>query len=105
MTTGPKHAEVRLSGGPGNGQTFGREDWHARILAAHRMGRTTPDGAGWALGYAIRQQHGREGDLGLDGRQLPPVDQVDPELLRPYGAFLQHASYDVPPAAVPDAAA
>lgn len=51
MTTGPKSADIRLSGGPGDRKTFSREEWATRILAAHRMGRTTPTGAGWALGY------------------------------------------------------
>jgi hypothetical protein len=42
---------IRLQGGPGDGQAFYEEDFRERIIAAHRMGRTTPDGPGWALGY------------------------------------------------------
>ncbi|MFG1820616.1 hypothetical protein ACGFIF_43135 [Kribbella sp. NPDC049174] len=105
MTNGPNNADIKLSGGPGDRQTFSREDWAGFILATQRMGRTTPAGAGWALGY--------ERSAGISGQEIwvwtgvncYPIDQIDPELLRPYGAFLHDPAYDLPPAAVPGAAA
>lgn len=43
---------ITLDGGPGHGQVYLAEEFRDRITAAHRMGRTEPDAAGWALGYA-----------------------------------------------------
>jgi hypothetical protein len=89
MTTGPKQAEIRLDGGPGDRQTFTREDWATRILAAQRMGRTIPDATGWALGYERSGSGSSLPEIWVwTGINCHPIARVAPELLRPYGAGL-----------------
>lgn len=105
MTTGPKNADVKLSGGPGDRQTFSREDWAGFILATQRMGRTTPVGAGWALGYERSSSTSGQEIWVWTGVNCHPVNPVEPALLRPYGAFLHDPPYDVRPAARAGAAA
>ena len=46
-----KGPTIRLQGGPGDGWQFHEDDFLERIRAAQRMGRTSVDGPGWALGY------------------------------------------------------
>jgi len=71
-----------LEGGPGHGQIYTEDDFRTRIRAAQRMGRTQPDGAGWALGYAPGP-----GSVWIwrNGVNCHPADPHDPELA-PFGA-------------------
>ncbi|WP_433169929.1 hypothetical protein [Kribbella sp. CA-247076] len=82
--------EIRLAGGPGDGQVFTEADFEARILAARRMRRTTPIGPGWALGYR-RPASGLQWTW-ADGQNCHPLEGVDPALLKPYGSFLRDGS-------------
>lgn len=88
---------IKLVGGAGDRMVFSREDWDAFILATHRMGRTTVVGAGWALGY--ERPSGVPGlqTLAWQGVNCYPIDEVDRELLRPYGAGLHDDSLQTRP--------
>ncbi|MEV0287946.1 hypothetical protein AB0H36_27850 [Kribbella sp. NPDC050820] len=87
MTGAP---EVRLKGGPRSGEGFTAADFRMQILAALRMGRRTPEGPGWALGY--RPSGNGSEWIWADGAVCHSPAQFDPELLRPYGAHLRDAA-------------
>lgn len=74
---------IRLQGGIQDRWEYYERDFLDCILAAQRMGRITPDGPGWPLGYA-RPLGGLIWSW-ADGRNCHPIDDVDPELLTAYG--------------------
>lgn len=72
---------IRLQGGPGDGQIYYLTDFLERILSAQRMGHTTPNGPGWALGY----QQAAGTSWVWHGVNCHPAQPGDPRLA-PYGA-------------------
>jgi hypothetical protein len=80
--------EMRLAGGPQDGQIYQEDDFRGRILATQRMGHTDPlTPQGWALGY--RPPISGHLWTWADGANCHPLEDVDPQLLLPYGAHLR----------------